>query len=42
MGSVCLNLLRQLRAQGHGGDDLSGLMQVVEAAAGVQVRVPPT
>jgi 3-hydroxyisobutyrate dehydrogenase len=41
LGSVCLNLLRQLRAQGHGGDDLSGLMQVVEAAAGVQVRVPP-
>jgi 3-hydroxyisobutyrate dehydrogenase len=42
LGSMCINLLRQLRAQGHGGDDLSGLAQVVEAAAGAQVRVPPS
>jgi 3-hydroxyisobutyrate dehydrogenase len=42
LGSVCINFLRQLRAQGHGGDDLSGMTQVVEAAAGAQVRVPPS
>jgi 3-hydroxyisobutyrate dehydrogenase len=41
LGSVCINLMRQLRGQGHGDDDLSGLMRVVEDATGLQVRVPP-
>lgn len=40
-GSLCLNLMRQLRAHGHGGDDLSSLMRVVEDASGMQVRMPP-
>jgi 3-hydroxyisobutyrate dehydrogenase len=40
MGSICINLMRQARANGHGGDDLSGLMRVLENNLGVQVRVP--
>jgi 3-hydroxyisobutyrate dehydrogenase len=40
MGSICLNLMRQARANGRGGDDLSGLMRVLETNLGFQVRVP--
>jgi 3-hydroxyisobutyrate dehydrogenase-like beta-hydroxyacid dehydrogenase len=40
MGSICINLMRQARANGRGGDDLSGLMRVLENNLGVQVRVP--
>lgn len=40
MGSLCMNVLRQLRANGHGGDDFSSLVQVLETAVDVQVRVP--
>lgn len=40
MGSLCINLMRQARANGRGGDDLSGLMRVLENNIGVQVRVP--
>jgi 3-hydroxyisobutyrate dehydrogenase-like beta-hydroxyacid dehydrogenase len=41
MGSVCINFMRQARAQGRGGDDLSGLMRLLEEQLGLQVRVPP-
>lgn len=41
MGSICINLMRQIRANGHGGDDLSGLIRPLEEAIGLQVRVPP-
>ena len=41
MGSVCVNLLRQARANGRGGNDLSGMMQVLEDNIGMQVRRPP-
>lgn len=40
MGSLCINLMRQARANGRGGDDLSGLMRVLEDNVGFQVRVP--
>jgi 3-hydroxyisobutyrate dehydrogenase len=40
MGSICINLMRQARANGRGGDDLSGLMRVLENNLGVQVRAP--
>jgi 3-hydroxyisobutyrate dehydrogenase len=40
MGSICINLMRQARANGRGGDDLSGLMRILENNLGVQVRVP--
>lgn len=38
MGSVCINLLRQARATGRGGKDLSGLMEMLEQTLGVEVR----
>ena len=41
MGSVCINLMRQARANGRGGNDLSGMMQVLEDNLGMQVRRPP-
>jgi 3-hydroxyisobutyrate dehydrogenase len=41
MGSVCINFMRQARAKGRGGDDLSGLMRMLEEQLGLQVRVPP-
>jgi 3-hydroxyisobutyrate dehydrogenase len=40
MGSICINLMRQARANGRGGDDLSGLMRVLEDNIGFQVRAP--
>ena len=40
MGSVCINLMRQARANGRGGNDLSGMMQVLEDNLGMQVRRP--
>lgn len=40
MGSVCINVLRQARANGQGGEDLSGLMRTLENNLGMQVRVP--
>jgi 3-hydroxyisobutyrate dehydrogenase len=40
MGSVCINLMRQARANGRGGDDLCGLMRLLEDNLGIQVRVP--
>jgi len=40
MGSLCINIMRQARAHGRGGDDLSGLMRVLEDNLGMQVRVP--
>ncbi len=40
LGSVCINLMRQIRAHGNGGDDLSGLMRLLEDNIGRQVRVP--
>jgi 3-hydroxyisobutyrate dehydrogenase len=40
MGSVCINVMRQARANNHGGDDLAGLMRVLEHNLGLQVRVP--
>lgn len=40
MASLCINVMRQARAHGHGGDDLSGLMRVLEENLGMQVRVP--
>jgi 3-hydroxyisobutyrate dehydrogenase-like beta-hydroxyacid dehydrogenase len=40
MGSICINLMRQARANGRGGDDLSGLMRVLEGNLGMQVRAP--
>jgi 3-hydroxyisobutyrate dehydrogenase-like beta-hydroxyacid dehydrogenase len=38
MGSVCINFMREARATSHGGDDLSGLMRLLEDRLGVQVR----
>ena len=40
MGSVCINLMRQLRAHGQGGDDLSALARVIEDSIDWQVRTP--
>lgn len=40
MGSVCLSVMRQARALGRGGDDLSGLMRMFEDILGLRVRVP--
>jgi 3-hydroxyisobutyrate dehydrogenase-like beta-hydroxyacid dehydrogenase len=40
MGSVCVNFMRQARANGRGGDDLSGLMRMLEDNLSMQVRVP--
>jgi 3-hydroxyisobutyrate dehydrogenase-like beta-hydroxyacid dehydrogenase len=40
MGSICVNVMRQARANGRGGDDLSGLMRILEDNLGLQVRVP--
>lgn len=39
MGSICINLLRQLRAHGQGGDDFSALARVLEESIDWQVRV---
>ncbi len=41
LGSICINLMRQIRANGNGGDDLSGLMRALEDAIGWQVRKSP-
>ena len=35
MGSVCINFLREARANGRGGDDLCGLMRLLEEHLGV-------
>lgn len=40
MGSLCINFLRQLRANGRGGDDLSSIARVVEDAINWQIRAP--
>lgn len=40
MGSICINLMRQLRANGAGGDDMSSLARVVEDAIDWQIRAP--
>ena len=40
MGSVCINFLREARANGRGGDDLCGLMRRMEEHLGIEVRVP--
>ncbi len=40
MGSMCMNLMRQLRANGRGGDDFSSLVRVLEEAIDFPVRVP--
>ncbi len=40
MGSICINFMRQLRANGAGGNDLSSLAQVVEDAIDWQIRAP--
>lgn len=40
MGSVCINFLREARARGRGGDDLCGLMRLLEEHLGIEVRVP--
>ena len=40
LGSVCINLMRQLRANGQGGDDLSALARVIEDSIDWQVRTP--
>src|SRR5712691_918601 len=40
MGSVCINFLREARANGRGGDDLCGLMRLLEEHLGIEVRVP--
>lgn len=40
MASLCMNVLRHLRASGRGGDDFSSLVRVLEAAIDFQVRVP--
>lgn len=43
MGSVCMNFLREARANGRGTDDLCGLMRMLEERLDMQVRVaPPT
>ncbi len=41
LGSICINLMRQLRANGHGGDDLSSLVRTLEDAIDWHVRVAP-
>lgn len=41
MGSICINLMRQLRAHGQGGDDLSALARALEDNIDWQVRMPP-
>jgi 3-hydroxyisobutyrate dehydrogenase-like beta-hydroxyacid dehydrogenase len=41
MGSVCINFLREARANGRGGDDLCGLMRQMEEHLNMAVRVPP-
>ena len=40
MGSVCINFLREVRANGRGGDDLCGLMRRMEEHLDIEVRVP--
>ncbi len=40
MGSVCINFLREARANGRGRDDLCGLMRRMEEHLGIEVRVP--
>jgi len=40
MGSVCINFLREARANGRGGDDLCGLMRQMEEHLNMAVRVP--
>ncbi len=40
MGSVCINFLREARANGRGGDDLCGLMRRMEEHLDIEVRVP--
>ncbi len=42
MGSVCINFLREARANGQGGDDLCGLMRLMEEHLNMAVRVPPS
>ena len=42
MGSVCINFLREARANGRGGDDLCGLMRLMEEHLHMAVRVPPS
>ncbi|MGE3541679.1 MAG: NAD(P)-dependent oxidoreductase [Candidatus Tectimicrobiota bacterium] len=41
MGSVCMNFLREARANGRGMDDLCGLMRMLEERLDMQVRVTP-
>lgn len=41
MGSACINVMREARAQGRGGDDMSGMMRVLEEHIGLQVRTQP-
>jgi 3-hydroxyisobutyrate dehydrogenase len=38
--SVCVNIMRQLRSNGRGGDDLSSLVRVLEESIDFQVRAP--
>ena len=40
MGSICINILRQLRANNAGGDDLSAIARVVEDAIDWKIRAP--
>lgn len=40
MGGVCHNLMREARAKGRGGEDISGLMRMLEERIGIQVRMP--
>lgn len=40
MGSVCLNVLREARAHGRGGDDLGGLLRQMEEHLHMAVRMP--
>jgi hypothetical protein len=40
MGSICINFMRQLRANSAGGDDLSSLARMVEDAIDWQIRAP--
>ena len=42
LGSVCINLMRQMRANGRGGDDLSGLIRTLEDAIDFPVRLSTT
>lgn len=41
MGSVCMNFLREARANGRGSDDLCGLMRMLEERLDMQVRAAP-